>query len=79
VLELRKINLHIYDPSGTTSFQPYSNNNSNNNDLERITATLKWADALVLASPDYHGSMSGAMKTSLITFGKILLEKHLDT
>lgn len=27
--------------------------------------SVKWADAFVLATPDYHGSMSGAMKNFL--------------
>ena len=30
-----------------------------------VTEAVGWADALVLASPDYHGSMSGAMKNFL--------------
>jgi NAD(P)H-dependent FMN reductase len=67
MLELRKINLPLYDPSETSSDQPSYNNNNNNN-LKRITKALKWADALVLASPDYHGSMSGAMKNFLDYF-----------
>jgi NAD(P)H-dependent FMN reductase len=66
MLELRKINLPLYDPSETSSDQPSYNNNNNN--LKRITKALKWADVLVLASPDYHGSMSGAMKNFLDYF-----------
>src|ERR687890_400035 len=65
VLELRKLNLPLYDPSGDTSDEPSSYININNNLLERITTALKWADAFVLASPDYHGSMSGGMKNFL--------------
>jgi NAD(P)H-dependent FMN reductase len=68
MLELRKINLPLYDPSETSSDQPSYNNNSNNDHLERITKALKWTDALILASPDYHGSMSGAMKNFLDYF-----------
>jgi Predicted flavoprotein len=68
MLELRKINLPLYDPSEITSDEPSPNNNSNNNVLERITTALKWADAFVLASPDYHGSMSGGMKNFLDYF-----------
>src|SRR5919112_1460060 len=68
VLELRKLNLPLYDPSGDTSDEPSSYINSNNNLLERITTALKWADAFVLASPDYHGSMSGGMKNFLDYF-----------
>jgi NAD(P)H-dependent FMN reductase len=65
MLELRKINLPLYDPSEITSDEPSPNNN---NVLERITTALKWADAFVLASPDYHGSMSGGMKNFLDYF-----------
>ena len=68
VLELRRLNLPLYDPSGDTSDEPSSYINSNNNLLERITTALKWADAFVLASPDYHGSMSGGMKNFLDYF-----------
>jgi NAD(P)H-dependent FMN reductase len=67
MLELRKMNLPLYDPSEITSDEPSPNNN-NNNVLERITTALKWADAFVLASPDYHGSMSGGMKNFLDYF-----------
>ena len=69
MLELRKINLPLYDPSKITSDEPSPNNNNNsNNVLERITIALRWADAFVLASPDYHGSMSGGMKNFLDYF-----------
>jgi NAD(P)H-dependent FMN reductase len=67
ILELRKIDLPLYDPSRITSDEPSSNNNCNNV-LERITTALRWADAFVLASPDYHGSMSGGMKNFLDYF-----------
>ncbi|HEX6029210.1 MAG TPA: NAD(P)H-dependent oxidoreductase [Nitrososphaeraceae archaeon] len=65
MLEVRKINLPLYDPSEITSDNSSSNNN---NVLERITTTLRWADIFVLASPDYHGSMSGGMKNFLDYF-----------
>ena len=65
MLEVRKINLPLYDPSEITSDNSSSNNN---NVLERITTTLRWADVFVLASPDYHGSMSGGMKNFLDYF-----------
>ena len=68
VLELRKINLPLFDPSGNTLDESSSSINSNNNGLEKITTALKWADAFVLASPDYHGSMSGGMKNFLDYF-----------
>ncbi|HET6800866.1 MAG TPA: NAD(P)H-dependent oxidoreductase [Nitrososphaeraceae archaeon] len=65
MLEVRKINLPLYDPSESTSDESSSNNN---NVLERITTALRWADVFVLASPDYHGSMSGGMKNFLDYF-----------
>ena len=64
MLEVRKINLPLYDPSEITS----DNSSNNNNVLERIITTLRWADVFVLASPDYHGSMSGGMKNFLDYF-----------
>ncbi len=65
MLEVRKINLPLYDPSEITSDNSSSNNN---NVLEGITTVLRWADVFVLASPDYHGSMSGGMKNFLDYF-----------
>jgi FMN reductase len=38
---------------------------------------VEWADAFVLASSDYHGSMSGALKNFLDHFWEELLEKPL--
>jgi NAD(P)H-dependent FMN reductase len=69
MLELGKIYLPLYNPSEASSDHTSSYNNNNNyNDLEKITKTLKWADAFILASPDYHGSMSGALKNFLDYF-----------
>lgn len=69
VLELREIGLPLYDPSGAASYEPSSDKNNNHgNILKRITTAMRWADAFVLASPDYHGSMSGGMKTFLDYF-----------
>ena len=63
ILELRQVYLPIYDPSASNE----SNNNSNNG-IEKVTNSLKWADSIILSSPDYHGSMSGAMKNFLDYF-----------
>jgi NAD(P)H-dependent FMN reductase len=32
---------------------------------KKVTELVNWADAFILASPDYHGSMSGTMKNFL--------------
>ena len=69
VLELREVRLPIYDPSGSVSEELYRDVNGNcENVLDTVTTAIKWADAFVLASPDYHGSMSGAMKNFLDYF-----------
>src|SRR4029450_11048552 len=66
LLDLRDRNLPLYDPGAPSSNDPSFNNS--NNELEKITTALKWADALVLASPDYHGSISGTLKNFLDYF-----------
>ena len=33
--------------------------------VHRAIADVEWADAFILATPDYHGSMSGAIKNFL--------------
>jgi len=57
LLDLRHTKLPMYNPD---------------DNIQNISLTvgnlLKWADAFVLASPDYHGSMSGAMKNFLDHF-----------
>ena len=57
LLDLRHTKLPIYNPE---------------DNIQSISLTvgnlLKWTDAFVLASPDYHGSMSGAMKNFLDHF-----------
>lgn len=69
VLELREVRLPIYDPSRSVSEELYQNVNGNReNVLDTVTEAINWADAFVLASPDYHGSMSGAMKNFLDYF-----------
>ena len=36
--------------------------------LEKVTKDVEWADAFILASPDYHGSISGVLKNFLDHF-----------
>ena len=57
LLSLRELQLPMYHPENNESLE-----------LDKITEYVKWADAFVLASPDYHGSMSGVMKNFLDFF-----------
>ena len=56
LLELNAINLPTYNPD---------KDDMDHDGLRIATEGVKWADAFLLASPDYHGSMSGAMKNFL--------------
>jgi NAD(P)H-dependent FMN reductase len=60
ILELRQVNLPLYNPSAS-----YGNGNGIN---DNVSNALKWADSIILSSPDYHGSMSGAIKNFLDYF-----------
>src|SRR5579863_7230793 len=55
ILDLRAIELPLYRPDGPGGSAAEL----------RLGADMRWASAVVLASPDYHGSMSGTMKNSL--------------
>jgi NAD(P)H-dependent FMN reductase len=68
LLDLRELNLPLYDPGGPSTSNESTSNNTSENALERTATALKWADALILASPDYHGSMSGTLKNFLDYF-----------
>jgi NAD(P)H-dependent FMN reductase len=54
LLDLRMANLPMYNPDA----EPDEH-------VARVLADVTWAQAFVLASPDYHGTMSGAMKNFL--------------
>ena len=58
LLDLRKNKLPLYDPTESQS----------NLEIEKTTNDVQWSDALILSTPDYHGSMSGAMKNFLDYF-----------
>ncbi|MEO9363311.1 MAG: NAD(P)H-dependent oxidoreductase [Nitrososphaera sp.] len=58
LLELAKADLPIYASSGASSSPA----------LARVAADVEWADAFILASPDYHGSISGVLKNFLDYF-----------
>jgi NAD(P)H-dependent FMN reductase len=57
LLELNTVVLPLYDPSAPAS-----------KEVEHTTEAIAWADAFILASPDYHGSISGALKNFLDYF-----------
>lgn len=56
LLDLRQTELPTYNPEDSSE--------SNT----QVQYLVKWADAFILASPDYHGSMSGVMKNFLDHF-----------
>lgn len=58
LLDLHEIDLPVFRPQDTPQTEG----------LLAADAAVNWADAIVLASPDYHGSMSGAMKNFLDYF-----------
>jgi FMN reductase len=55
VLDLRVVDLPIYRPQGLAE----------SGGMSEANEAVNWADAFILASPDYHGSMSGAIKNFL--------------
>jgi NAD(P)H-dependent FMN reductase len=61
ILDLRETRLPLYNPTVGPG-EPVDNN------IQTASRVVKWADALILASPDYHGSMSGAVKNFLDYF-----------
>jgi hypothetical protein len=65
LLNLRETKLPFYNPSITATDLFYEN-------IKKVSQAVNWADAFVLASPDYHGSMSGTMKNFWTTSGKNL-------
>jgi FMN reductase len=54
LLDLRVADIPMYNPESDPD-----------PGVTRVFADVAWADAFVLASPDYHGTMSGAMKNFL--------------
>jgi NAD(P)H-dependent FMN reductase len=55
LLDLRELDLPLYSPDREEGSAAE----------EALGKDMEWADAIVLSSPDYHGSMSGAMKNFL--------------
>jgi NAD(P)H-dependent FMN reductase len=61
LLNLRETKLPFYNPSIAVTDLSYEN-------IKTVSQAVNWADAFVLASPDYHGSMSGTLKNFLDHF-----------
>ena len=56
LLDLRRATMPMYNPD--VSMQT-------DKQIQKVTNDVNWADAFVLVSPDYHGSMSGSIKNFL--------------
>ena len=61
LIDLREVELPIYNPNISSEDDKI---------LSHVTRAVIKADSYVLASPDYHGSMSGAMKNLLDYYWK---------
>jgi NAD(P)H-dependent FMN reductase len=58
LLDLKQTKLPLYDPI----------ENQSTLEIKKVKDDVNWSDALILSTPDYHGSMSGAMKNFLDYF-----------
>lgn len=56
LLSLREVELPMYAPNVSSPA------------LDKTAKQIEWADAFILASPDYHGSISGVLKNFLDHF-----------
>jgi FMN reductase len=56
LLDLRGTIMPMFNPDMSNEHQEQ---------MKRVIDDVNWADAFVLSSPDYHGSMSGVMKNFL--------------
>jgi NAD(P)H-dependent FMN reductase len=66
LFDLRKNRLPIYEPNLNHDQIQTAEKES----LQKANTLVKWADAIILTSPDYHGSMSGVLKNFLDYFWK---------
>jgi FMN reductase len=57
LLDLKGLALPLYDDRSDPSSYP--------DDVSRLIEEVRWADGLLLATPVYHGILSGAMKNAL--------------
>ena len=70
VLDMSKkdgIETRLLDLQKTQLPMLYSQENETD-EIKQVKDAVKWADAFILATPDYHGSMSGPMKNFLDYF-----------
>ncbi len=58
LLDLKQTKLPLYDPTDNQSIF----------EIKKVQDDVNWSDALILSTPDYHGSMSGVMKNFLDYF-----------
>ena len=56
LLDLRIVTMPMYNPDSSMQ---------SSKEIQKVTDDVNWADAFVLVSPDYHGSMSGSIKNFL--------------
>jgi NAD(P)H-dependent FMN reductase len=56
LLDLRKIKMPTFNPNSSMQ---------SGKRIREVTEEVNWADVFILATPDYHGSMSGSMKNFL--------------
>ncbi len=57
LLDLRTLKLPLYDDRPDPQTYP--------EDVFRLVEEVRWADGLLLATPVYHGTLSGSMKNAL--------------
>jgi NAD(P)H-dependent FMN reductase len=56
LLDLRKVKMPTFNPNSSVQ---------SGKKMREVTEEVNWADVFILATPDYHGSMSGPMKNFL--------------
>ncbi len=56
LLDLRKVKMPTFNPNSSVQ---------SSKRIREVTKEVNWADVFILATPDYHGSMSGPIKNFL--------------